>query len=48
MLIKQRKGWEIAESQVTPEHMFLNRRAFMGTAAGAAACLVGRCGAGRG
>ena len=39
MLIKQRKGWEMAESRVTPEHMFLNRRAFMGTAAGAAAFL---------
>ena len=39
MLIKQRKGWEIAESRVTPEHMFFNRRAFMGTAAGAAAFL---------
>jgi len=39
MLIKQRKGWEIAESRVTPEHMFLNSRAFMGTAAGAAAFL---------
>jgi len=39
MLIKQRKGWEIAESQVTPEHMFLNRRAFMGTAASAVAFL---------
>ena len=37
MFIKQRKGWEIAESQVTPEHMFLNRRAFMETAASAAA-----------
>ena len=22
MLIKQRKGWEIAKSRVTPEHMF--------------------------
>ena len=39
MLIKQRKGWEIAESRVTPEHIFLNRRAFMGTAAGAAVAL---------
>ena len=48
MLIKQRKGWEIAESRVTPEHMFLNRRALMGTAAGAAGGLVGGRGAGRG
>ncbi len=35
MLIKSRKGWEIPESRVTPEHMFLNRRAFMGAAAAA-------------
>ena len=39
MLIKQRKGWEIAESRVTPEHMFLNRRAFWGAAADAASFL---------
>ena len=39
MLIKHRKGWELPESLVTPEHMFLNRRKFMGAAAGAAAIL---------
>ena len=39
MLIKQRKGWEIPESLVTTEHMFLNRRKFMGASAGAAAFL---------
>jgi len=26
MLIKRRRGWEIPESQVTPEHIYLNRR----------------------
>jgi methionine sulfoxide reductase catalytic subunit len=26
MLIRRRKGWEIPESSVTPEHVFLNRR----------------------
>ena len=36
MLITQRKGWELPESLVTPEHMFLNRRKFMGATAGAA------------
>ncbi|MGB8315052.1 MAG: protein-methionine-sulfoxide reductase catalytic subunit MsrP, partial [Aestuariivirga sp.] len=35
MLIKNLKGWEIPESMVTPEHMFLNRRAFMGATAAA-------------
>src|SRR6478609_9274191 len=37
MLIKRRRGWEIPESKVTPENVFLNRRAFMGAAAGAIA-----------
>ena len=35
MLIRRRKGWEIAERDATPEHIFLNRRTFL--AAGAAA-----------
>ena len=35
MLIKTVRGWEIPESRVTPEHVFLNRRSFMGAAAGA-------------
>ena len=26
MLIKRRRGWEIPESQATPEHLFLDRR----------------------
>ena len=42
MLIKHRKGWELPESLVTPEHMFLNRRKFMGATAGAAAFLPTR------
>jgi methionine sulfoxide reductase catalytic subunit len=37
MHIIRRRGWEIAEHLATPEHVFLNRRAFLGAAAGAAA-----------
>ena len=37
MLIKNLKGWELPENLVTPEHVFLNRRSFVGGAAGAAA-----------
>ncbi|MEZ5669786.1 MAG: protein-methionine-sulfoxide reductase catalytic subunit MsrP [Alphaproteobacteria bacterium] len=33
MLIKVKKGWELPESAVTPEAVYLNRRAFMATAA---------------
>jgi methionine sulfoxide reductase catalytic subunit len=33
MLIKVKKNWELLESAVTPEHMFLNRRTFLGAAA---------------
>ncbi len=40
MLIKSLKGWELPESLVTPEHMFLNRRKFMGASAGALALLT--------
>jgi methionine sulfoxide reductase catalytic subunit len=40
MLIKSFKGWELRDSLVTPEHMFLNRRKFMGATAGAAAFLT--------
>ena len=29
MLIKRKRGWEIPESQVTPENIFLNRRRFL-------------------
>ena len=34
MLIKNRKSWEIPETQATPEHLFFNRRALL-TGAGA-------------
>ncbi|MCJ2051949.1 protein-methionine-sulfoxide reductase catalytic subunit MsrP [Methylobacterium sp. J-070] len=37
MLIKRRRGWEIAEHLATPEALFLNRRALLGGAAGLAA-----------
>ena len=40
MLVKRRKGWEIPESKVTPEHLFLNRRQVLGAAAGAATLLA--------
>lgn len=40
MLITRRKGWEIPESRVTPEHLFWNRRAVMAAGAGAAALLA--------
>ena len=40
MPIIRRRGWEIPEHQATPESVFLNRRAFMGGAAGAAAALT--------
>ena len=33
MQILRRKSWEIPESRVTPEHVFLNRRSFMAAAA---------------
>ncbi|MCJ2141665.1 protein-methionine-sulfoxide reductase catalytic subunit MsrP [Methylobacterium sp. E-066] len=37
MVIRSRRGWEIPESQATPEAVFLNRRALIGAAAGLAA-----------
>lgn len=40
MHIIRRQGWEIAESRVTPESVFFNRRQFMGVAAGATALLA--------
>ncbi len=36
MNVIRRRGWELAESCATPEHVFLNRRGFMAAAAGAA------------
>src|SRR4029079_6747830 len=37
MNVIRRRGWEMPESRATPEHLFFNRRAFLGVAAGAAA-----------
>ncbi|TCR69778.1 protein-methionine-sulfoxide reductase catalytic subunit MsrP [Bosea sp. BK604] len=34
MLIKRRLGWEMPESQATPESVFFNRRSFLGAATG--------------
>lgn len=39
MNVIRRRGWELPESLVTPEHMFLDRRAFMAGAAGSIAAL---------
>ncbi len=33
MLIRRRKGWEIPESQATPEHVFFKRRDVLKAAA---------------
>jgi len=40
MFIKRRKGWEIPESRVTPEHLYFNRRQILGAAAGAATLMA--------
>ena len=37
MHLIHRRGWDIPESRATPEHLFVNRRALLGAAAGAAA-----------
>jgi methionine sulfoxide reductase catalytic subunit len=37
MNVIRRRGWEMPESRVTPEHVFFNRRAFLGAAAGVVA-----------
>ncbi len=38
MHVIRRRGWEIPEREATPEHIFLNRRAFLaGTGAAALA-----------
>ena len=37
MPVIRRRGWELPESCATPEHVFMNRRAFLGSAAGAVA-----------
>jgi sulfoxide reductase catalytic subunit YedY len=40
MLTKIKRGWELAESAATPEHVFLNRRKFMGAAGATGAALA--------
>src|ERR1700676_2169240 len=44
MHVIRRRGWEIPEHQATPEHLFLDRRAFL-AAAGTAAVGAGSAGA---
>lgn len=41
MLIRQRRRWEIAESEATPEHVFLGRRRFLAGAAALGAATAG-------
>ena len=40
MNVIRRRGWELPESQVTPEHLFFNRRSFVAGAAGAMASIL--------
>jgi sulfoxide reductase catalytic subunit YedY len=40
MHVIRRRGWEIPESRVTPEHIFLNRRALLAGAATSAAAIA--------
>lgn len=40
MHVIRRRGWEMPEHLATPESVFLNRRAFMSSAAGAAAAAI--------
>jgi methionine sulfoxide reductase catalytic subunit len=39
MHVIRRRGWEIPESQATPEHIFLNRRKLLTGAAATAAAI---------
>lgn len=41
MLIKVKRGWEIAEREATPEHVFLNRRTLLKAAAAGTVAAVG-------
>jgi sulfoxide reductase catalytic subunit YedY len=41
MYVRRNRGWEIDEKHVTPEQVFLNRRALLTGAAGASAMLIG-------
>src|SRR4051794_10211852 len=40
MHVIHRRGWEIPEHRATPEHVALNRRAFLGASAGLAAATL--------
>ena len=40
MLTRTRRGWEIPEAAATPEHVFVNRRRFMGGAGAAGAAIA--------
>src|SRR5262245_17476283 len=40
MPVIRRRGWEIAESLATPEHLFFDRRAFLAAAAGLGAASI--------
>jgi sulfoxide reductase catalytic subunit YedY len=42
MHVIHRRGWEIPESHATPEHLFFNRRTFLGGAVATAALAPGR------
>lgn len=46
MLIKRRKGWELPESEATPEHLFWSRRKAMAVGLGGAAAGLGLIGGG--
>ena len=41
MHVIRRRGWEIPESLATPEHLFLNRRTFLGDRRGGAVAVAG-------
>ena len=46
MLIKSRKSWHLTDNDVTPEHLYLNRRAIMAAGGAAAVSLTaGACSA---
>jgi sulfoxide reductase catalytic subunit YedY len=40
MLIRRKRGWDLPDSAATPEHIYLNRRAFMAGTAGLAAAVA--------
>ena len=44
MHIRRKRGWEIPEHLATPEDVYFSRRAFLGTAIGAGAGLMGAAG----